>query len=129
MKSTLIFIFLLYIFCTNLNMILCETERCKDGQINMLKIFKRIKGTQAKTIEICKNICNDDEECEHFRYKVRDTPMTKEVVRSLGFKQDDKRVRRKVCLLMRVAYKPRRGWSSGPRHCTSKYVPAGRNDS
>ena len=51
-------------------MILCETERCQEGQINVLKIFKRIKGTQAKTIEICKNICNDDEECEHFRYKV-----------------------------------------------------------
>ena len=71
MKNTLIFILLLYIYFTNLNIILCESERCQESQIHALKTYKRFLGRQASTFETCRDICHDDEDCEHFRFKVK----------------------------------------------------------
>ena len=71
MKNTLIFILLLYIYFTNLNIILCESERCQESQIHALKTFKRFQGRQASTFESCRDICHNDEDCEHFRFKVK----------------------------------------------------------
>jgi len=74
-----------------------------DDSINALKAFKKIK--KVKTKELCRDECTDNEECQFFNFK------------------DNKKANKRICYLLKVEAKFKKGFFSGPRGCSFEEYP------
>jgi len=77
------------------------TTGFKDcGYKNMIPFLKKLKTVRSvATAEECQNICQNYSGCEFFKWKT------------------NRRVRRRYCQLLAVAFKTARGFTSGPVRC------------
>jgi len=77
-----------------------------DDTVNKLVAFKKIK--KVKTKELCRDECTNNEECQFFNFK------------------DNKKVKKRICYLLKVEAKFKKGFFSGPRGCSfEEYLMTG----
>jgi len=76
-----------------------------DDTVNALVAFKKIK--KVKTKELCRDECTNNEECQFFNFK------------------DNKKVKKRICYLLKVEAKFKKGFFSGPSGCSFYDVVTG----
>merc|ERR1719419_174797 len=74
------------------------TTNClKVNKVPVLKATKKIK--KVKTAESCQKQCQNDPDCERFKWK------------------DHKSLKKRLCILMKLGFKAIKNWVSGPKQC------------
>jgi len=72
-------------------------EECQENKIPELNTFKNKK--KVATWDECRDICNDNPKCHYFKWK------------------DGKKLKNKICFLLRVEWKPKENYVSGGKGC------------
>ena len=82
---------------------------------------QRVRGIE--TWEKCRDKCNEDDQCSHFKFKVLNyrkiflIPVLEHKPNTNTFLQDHRKVRRRLCILMDTVFEEKESWTAGEQFC------------
>ena len=86
----------------------------EPNTIPYLRLVKTIK--KVKKVENCQKLCQNSDSCDYFKWKVGQKLWVTKFTSFCLF-QTHKKVNRRMCQLLQIQYRARKGWFSGPQSC------------
>ena len=93
---------------------------CKIGH-TVRPSSQRFRGIE--TWENCRDKCNEDNQCSHFKFKVLNhrkrflIPVSEHKPNTNTFLQDNRKVRRRLCILIDTVFEEKESWTAGKQFC------------
>ena len=95
---------------------------CEENKLPFMVVYRSFK--RCKKWSDCRDACNDESECQYFKWKVINRTgaciLCLYLYNMISSLQNVRKWQKRTCFLMKVDYRAKNNWVSGARFCGSQ---------